>query len=1057
MRYFIDFFLRRSLLVNILLVSIFLLALAALSKMNRNKFPEVDLGTMIVTTKYPGASPKDVEQNVTRLIEDELKSVSGIDTFKSVSAENVSVVTVNIDINHPNQQEVKDDIRRAVDRVSGLPSEITERPAVRDLKASEMPVLVVGVFGDAEYNELRNMAKIIERDLKGIDGVSMVDKYAFRDKEFHVDLNPKKLEDLYVSLNDVLMALSNRNIRATGGSLESYSTQRNILTLSQFDSIEDIRQVIIRSELGGGSVRVKDIAQVQDDFEDEKMRTIFNGKQGIMLVVKKSSQADIIRVVDKIKLYLEEKQKIIPENVKLTAVNDETRVVRNRLDVVKSNAYIGFILVVIILIIFLDFWSSFLIALSIPISFAITFVIMKTVNADINSISLAAMIIALGMIVDQSIVISENALVYISQGKKKYEAILEGTMEVIVPVFASVLTTVLSFAPMFVMTGVMGKFIYVIPVVVIASLVGSLLNSWFILPNQLSHVIKEKDPNAPEHRSWQDRFFDYIAAPYRRIMKSVLKHSYMTILVTIFLLIFSLWWGKNKILMNLFPPNGADTFFVYVELPDDATFNATEKTVHEIEDYIKKIPQNEVAFYTAKIGTNQSNDLAKPVGGEEHLAYIQVTLVPSSKRKREAGAIMEELKTGVLASVKGAKELRFEVQKPGPPAGKPIEMHVHSDNDEHRAMFVEKILNELKNTPGVSDVTSNAKLGREEYKLDINYQMLALAGLTVKDVASTLRIAFDGVRATSVVRNNEEIDIRVRFPAEHRQDVKNVLLLHIRNREGKLVPIKTFAKLSKVRAETAIHHTDGDVTTTVSAQTAVTTVPQAVIDGIIKKYSPELVKYPGVSFSYGGEAEKSKESVKSLLIAFVGGILAIYLVITLLFNSVTQPTIVLLAIPFGLIGVIWSFYLHGRPFSFLGLIGVIGLSGIVVNNSIMMVEFINKIVTDRMEVEERFSSSSLIDDIIDGAVRRLRPIVITTATTVFGLLPTAYGIGGADPFIEPMVLALAYGIIVSTFITLILIPAFYMANLDGYFFGKRVLAGVKNLSSSVKSRLKKEK
>ncbi|HNI98076.1 MAG TPA: efflux RND transporter permease subunit, partial [Leptospiraceae bacterium] len=190
MRYFIDFFLRRSLLVNILLVSIFLLALAALSRMNRNKFPEVDLGTMIVTTKYPGASPKDVEQNVTRLIEDELKSVSGIDTFKSVSAENVSVVTVNIDINHPNQQEVKDDIRRAVDRVSGLPSEITERPTVRDLKASEMPVLVVGVFGDAEYDELRNMAKIIERDLKGIDGVSMVDKYAFRDKEFHVDLNP---------------------------------------------------------------------------------------------------------------------------------------------------------------------------------------------------------------------------------------------------------------------------------------------------------------------------------------------------------------------------------------------------------------------------------------------------------------------------------------------------------------------------------------------------------------------------------------------------------------------------------------------------------------------------------------------------------------------------------------------------------------------------------------------------------------------------------------------------------------------------------------------------
>jgi multidrug efflux pump subunit AcrB len=504
-----------------------------------------------------------------------------------------------------------------------------------------------------------------------------------------------------------------------------------------------------------------------------------------------------------------------------------------------------------------------------------------------------------------------------------------------------------------------------------------------------------------------------------------------------------MWWAKNKVLFNLFPPDGADTFFVYVELPDEATFNATEGVIKEIEKYIKEIPEKEIAFYTAKIGTQNSNELAMPVGGDEYLAYIQITLVPASKRKREAGIVMNELKEKVLANVKGTKEMRFEVQKPGPPAGKPIELHVHSDNDEHRAKFVSKIMEDLKNTEGVTDVTSNAKLGREEYKLDIDYKTLAVTGLTVKDVANTLRIAFDGVRATSVVKSNEEIDIRVRFPSEHRQDVRNVLGLQIRNREGKLVPIKSFAKLSRVRAETAIHHTEGDVTTTVSAQTTVTTVPQQVIDSMIKKFSPELKDYPGVNFSYGGEAEKSKESVKSLLFAFIGGIIAIYLVITLLFGSISQPTIVLLAIPFGLIGVIWSFYFHGRPFSFLGLIGVIGLSGIVVNNSIMMVEFINKLVVDKMAVTERFSSMSLIDDIIEGASRRLRPIVITTATTVFGLLPTAYGIGGADPFIEPMVLALAYGIIVSTFITLILIPAFYMANLDGYFFGKRVLAFVK--------------
>ena len=440
---FLRFFLARTLLVNIMLIGIFGLAFAAASSTNRNEFPDVDLATMQVITLYPGASPKDVEQNVTRLIEDELKGVTGLDNFKSVSGENVSSVTIEIDIDYPDQKSVKDDVRRAIHRVSDLPAEIEGRPVVRDLKASERPVLIVGVSGkNATYGELRRIAKLVERDLKRVRGVSQIDKYGFRDLEFHVDLDPGRLDQKYIALNDVLLTLDKRNVRATGGNLESFRTQRNILTLSQFETTKDVEDVIIRSSFGGGDVSVKEVATVSEGFSEEMMRTIFDGRRGIMLVVKKASNQDIITVVDKINDYIVEKQKILPENVRLSAANDASGPVRNRISVVVSNAIIGFVLVVIILIIFLDFRSSLLIALSIPTAFAVTFLIMPLTGVDINAISLMAMIIALGMIVDQSIVVSENSIVRIKQGADVQEGVLAGTLEVVLPVIASVLTTV---------------------------------------------------------------------------------------------------------------------------------------------------------------------------------------------------------------------------------------------------------------------------------------------------------------------------------------------------------------------------------------------------------------------------------------------------------------------------------------------------------------------------------------------------------------------------------------------------------------------------------------
>ncbi|MDX1387514.1 MAG: efflux RND transporter permease subunit, partial [bacterium] len=350
MRRLIEFFLRRTLLVNILLVAIFVLAVLTTRTTNRNAYPEVDLSTMLITTEYPGASPRDVEQNVTRLIEEELEGIAGIEKFTSISSENVSLVTVEIDVDYPDQAEVKNEVRRAVDRVTDLPPEVDQKPEVRDLKSSELPVMIIGVYGEADYAELRRMAKIIERDLRNTPGVSKVEKYGYRDKEFQVDLDPEKLSQFFIALNDILFSLENRNVRSTGGTLESFKTQRNILTLSEFENVDQVKDVIIRSAFGGGDIDLKDIANVHEGFEDEMMRTFFNGEKGISLVVKKSSNTDILRLVDRLKEYVKEKQAIVPPGVKLTMVNDASIRVQNRLDIVIVNGLLGFVLVIAVLI-----------------------------------------------------------------------------------------------------------------------------------------------------------------------------------------------------------------------------------------------------------------------------------------------------------------------------------------------------------------------------------------------------------------------------------------------------------------------------------------------------------------------------------------------------------------------------------------------------------------------------------------------------------------------------------------------------------------------------------
>lgn len=1032
-RYFID----RPLFVRIAIVGIILISLVSIRKMQRDGFPQVDLGTMIITTKYLGASPKDVEENVTRLIEDEIKGVAGIKTFTSTSQENVSSIVVEIDIDYPDQKEVKDEIRRAVERVTDLPPEVKERPQIRDLKATEFPAISVGISGDkVEYGVVRDVAKLVEKEIKRIPGVSQVDKYAYRDKEFLVYTDPAKLKANYIGITDVLQAISARNIKATSGTLEQGLSQRNILTVAEYNSTSDIQETIVRSEFGGGTIRVKNVAEIKDGFEDELMRTYFNGKQGITLTIKKSGSEDIIRLVDRVNDFVQKKKKLLPKGVELTIASDASKVVRNRIDVVLSNALFGFFLVVGVMIFFIDFRSSLLIASSIPFSFLLTFILMDYLDQSINAVSLVAMITALGMIVDQSVVVTENSMFYVARGGDKDKNILAGTMEVVMPIFASVCTTVFAFIPMFAVTGTIGKFIRVIPIVVIVSLFASLLYSWFFLPSLLNEYGKAAHHKDDNFRNRLEKRLTYF---YKNSLKIFLKRRYVSLLGLMSFMFFTFLVIAPQVRVNLFPSAGADRFNITLEMPDYYSFDASQKVLFEVDKIVLSLPKQELAYSTTKLGTGNGNQLAVPIGGEKNLSITEVGLTASNLRDRTADDIAAEVRNRIIALNLPLENLDVQVAKPGPPVGKPIELRIHSDRPDYRQKYTEKVIEYLKQTKGVYDITSNAKLGREEYKIDINYAILGQLGLTVQDVTTNLRIAFDGIIATSIVRENEEIGIRVKFPSKYRDSTSNILNLEVRNKTGALIPIRSFATISTTRADSKIYHTNAEVTTTVTANVEPNFVPKVIVDTTIGHFADELRDIPEVSMSYGGEAEKAQESFLSLVIAFMLGFIAIYLAIVLLFESFAQPILVLMAVPFGLTGVFWAFFAHGLGFSFFALIGVIGLSGIVVNNSIMMMEFINKFFPKGSTI--RRTAHAVVRDkvlVMRGSIRRLRPILITTATTVLGLMPTGYGIGGSDPFIEPMVLALAYGIISSTIITLYGIPVLYIINRDIVWFFQRI-------------------
>ena len=1052
MRKIFEFFSKRHILASLFTIMVVLLGLNSLRTLRRDTFPAVDFGEVIIQTVYPGASPEDVELNVTNKIEDELKNITGIRRISSTSLENVSTLDVLIESDVKDMEKVKRDIRDAVSRVSDLPDEVTEAPLVLEIDTSLIPIMEVGITGELPYEEMRDIAKSFETKLKEAPGVARLQKQGYRAKEIKVEVDPGAMDRYQIPLRDIIRAVQARNIRATGGTFESFTSEKNVVTLAQFRDPLEVGDVIVRTTFEGPSIRVKNLAIVREDFEDENVISRMEGRKAISFVVYKSEEADIVRTVravkelirtesgmgliggpatievtdrgdrkifDRIKMFLgigTYEQDIYRYGpVRILISNDLSRTVQNRFRITLINGLIGLLLVVVMLSIFLNLRTAFWVAMGIPVAVLGVFFLMPRFGTFLDSISLTALVLLIGIIVDDGIIISENIYRRREMGDSPVEAAVNGTNEVFFPVLTTVLTTFLAFAPMFFMKGMMGKFVFVIPLTISLALFISLFEAVFALPSHLAKGM-ERSRKGAERESVR-KWFEALKTFYAKVAFHLLKVRYLLVVLFIAVLVLALMYAQRNLKFVMFPTKGADRFVVGVEMSTGSSLQATAEKIQELEGFINELPVDELDTFISRIGVSLSG------GSGENFGYTLIGLTPFSERKRTVDEIIEWLRPRIEA-IEGVEKTTFIVDAGGPPVGKPISIRVTGNDDPMRRQATAEIMEYLAAINGVKDIDSNEKLGKEQIEIKIDYDRLARFGLTVADVAQNVRIAYDGEVVTSMRDGDEDVNFRVQLQERARRDVNYLYNLSIPNAQNRLIKLREVARLETTSGPNALYHYDGERTTTIEAdvdQDIIT--PLGATTLVMTHFSDAADRWPGIRLGVGGEAEESQSSIVELMTTFAIALVGIYFLLVLLFNSYTQPFLVLVSVPFGIVGVIIAFGLHGEALSFLGVMGVIGMIGVVVNDSLVLVNHLNNL----RKWNPDWSIRKLVSE---GTSHRLRAILLTTLTTVAGLLPLAYGLGGTDLYMQPMALALGYGILFATPLTLVLVPSLYMIGAD---------------------------
>ena len=1032
MQAIIRYLVTRGLVVN--LISVFLVAVGiaiSVMFMKVEAFPNVNLDIIQIDVVYPGASPSEVEQLIITPIEQELRAIEGIDKMISMAFPSSGRISMEVDPNSSKRDRLTSDISLAVDRAT-LPEDLANEPFVTEVDGSVFPILRVALSANRDELALKRLGDLVKEELLAIDGVAKVVVISDRKAEYSVVVDPDKLQKARVSVDQIAQVLRGWNINTPGGEIDTPSGQKAVRIVGEFSSIEDAESIVIRANAGGNVLRLGDIATITEALEKPGTLHDVEGQSAVSMLILKKSAADIIETVDKIKPYLDKIPQLHGDDITVKSFQDFSRFARMRLGVLTNNGLVGIVLVFVSLLLFLRFSVAMTTTWGLPIIFMSGIALIYYFGMTLNLISMMGFIMVLGMLVDDAIIIGENITHHMEKGLNPVEAAVKGAVELIGPVTTTILTTIAAFLPLMYMSGIIGKFVIAIPIVVISLLILSWLESFLMLPSHVAHVT---NPNKhPKERAWLVALED----GYGRMLEKAIRFRWMTVFLSFMVLVSAVYIAKEKLQFQLFPPVGVEEYVVRVTAKPGTSLNEMRQILREIDGDMRA--QINAEYLDATIA--QSGDISMDEGDpltQRGSRYGQIrTIYTPAVSRIDHNAIddMESI-TEMLKAKYTELTISSTLISNGPPLGRALEAEISSFDTLAGEQAARKLMTYLETVEGVTTIDSGLKPGDDELHVKLDRELASYAGINLDIVSRHVRAAADGLVVSTIRKGTEEIDVTIRFPSKGMQELEQIKNVLIPNNRGGLVPLHKIARLEQHQGYTTIRHKDGIRIVSVVADVDTKILSSLKLNKMVKdnesKWLGELQSK--VTINYGGEQEKNQESFMSLLVAFMFALVAIFFILAIQFNNMVYPLIVMLAIPFGAIGVILSFYLHDifwkpMPLSFFSTMGMVALTGVVVNSSLVLLVFIQRARQDGMKIKEA---------ILTAGRRRLRAVLLTAATTVVGLLPTAYGWGGLDPFVSPMALALSSGLTFATLVTLFTIPATLAVGHDIRAFLRRAL------------------
>ncbi len=1018
-------FAKNTVFANIVLVLIFIAGGLALSQMVRESFPEFSIDMISITVPYPGADPEEVEEGICQKIEEAIESVDGVKLFTTKAMEGAGSVTIEVKEGR-DVAEVLDQVKSRVNAISTFPVD-AEQPVIQEIIRKES-VILLSLSGTVTEKQLKEWGERVKDELKQLPEVSQVDAYGTRSYEIGIELSEERLKEYGLTFSQVADAIRKSSLNLSGGTLRTTGEEIRIRTVGRKYTDEALAEVVIMADPGGDIVTLGRIAEIKDGFSEDPISAKINGQPAMFVMVYKTSEEDSIKISDAVNSYVEKKQNTLPPTVKLGVFYDNTDILRARIDLLTKNGVIGLCLVFIILWLFLDIRLSFWAGMGIPISITGAMFILWSVGSTINMISLFGMIMVLGIVVDDAIVVGEAIYVNRMSGNPPLKSAVEGVWEVAMPVLAAVTTTIVAFIPLAYVGGVMGKFISILPTVVIACLVISLVECLILLPAHLSNLPDPREKRrfrGPLGRIilWKNMVGDglesFIEKRYMPFLSWVLNWRYVSLTTAIAILLISVGVVAGGFVKFQVVPK-LDGFVITstVEFPEGTPPEITREALEKMDAALVRVAEKTTTLSGEPLLKQRLTLLGQALSGTmgakgPRLGSVQAILLESENRGIHSNDLLIEWEKE-LGQLPGVKSLTFEGMQAGP-GGAEIEVWLQGRNMDDLIDVSEKLKTRLREFQGVYQIRSDHGQGKNEMRLELKPVARNL-GITVEDLARQVNAGFYGREPYRLQRGSEDIRVKVRYSKKERSTVSDFEKMSIRTASGDEVPLLSVANISFSPGYATITRTDGMRRIVVTAEVnSVQANADEIFNELNKTTFPQLkAEYDDLFVSMQGAKKNSRESLGSLKIGFPVAILGIFVIVATIFRSYIQPFIILFTIPFGVIGAVCGHLLFGYDISMMSLFGIVALSGVVINSAIVLIERVNSNLASGM---------SLFKSVIFGGARRFRAIFLTSISTVGGLAPLILEKDMQAKFLIPMALSIAAGVIFATVLTLVLVPS----------------------------------